>query len=82
VKARVIAFHGWDDPMVSPDDVIALGKEMTDAGADWQLHAHGGAMHAFMAHGANDPDFGTVYSEKTANRCWKTFHNFLDECFA
>ena len=82
IKTKVIAFHGWDDPMVSPDDVKSFGKEMTDAGADWQVHAHGGAMHAFMTIGANDPDFGTVYSERTAKRCWKTFQNHLDECFA
>lgn len=82
IKAKIIAYHGWDDPMVPPDDVVALGKELTAAGADWRILAHGGAMHAFMAKEANDPDFGTVYNEKAATRSWASFQDFLKECFA
>ncbi|MEA3048441.1 MAG: hypothetical protein QOG84_277, partial [Sphingomonadales bacterium] len=44
IKARVIAFHGWDDPMAPPASVDALGAELTRAGADWQIHAYGGVM--------------------------------------
>ena len=25
IKAKVIAFHGWDDPFAPPEDVVALG---------------------------------------------------------
>jgi hypothetical protein len=31
IKAKVAAFHGWDDPMVPPADVVAFGKG-TDRG--------------------------------------------------
>ena len=31
IKAKVAAFHGWDDPMVPPEAVVALGKELTEA---------------------------------------------------
>ena len=82
IKAKVIAFHGWDDPMVKPDDVKAFGAEMTDAGADWQLHAYGGVMHAFTNPEANDPSFGTVYDKRAADRAWASFVHFLGECFA
>ena len=58
IQAKVIAFHGWDDPMVPPAEVVALGEELTEAGADWQIHAYGGTMHAFMAVGANRPEAG------------------------
>ena len=27
--------------MVPPEAVVALGKELTEAGADWQIHAYG-----------------------------------------
>ena len=47
IKAKVVAFHGWDDPMVPPDKVVALGKELTEAGADWQIHAYGHVGHGF-----------------------------------
>ena len=33
IKAKVVAFHGWDDPMVPPEKVVALGKELTEAGS-------------------------------------------------
>jgi dienelactone hydrolase len=82
IKAKVIAFHGWDDPMVKPDDVKAFGAEMTGAGADWQLHAYGGVMHAFTNPEANDPAFGTVYNKRAADRSWASFVHFLGECFA
>jgi dienelactone hydrolase len=81
IKAKVIAFHGFDDPMVKPDDVKALGKELTDAGADWQIHAYGGVMHAFTNPDANDPSFGTVYNKRAADRSWESMKLFLAECF-
>ena len=39
--------HGWDDPMVPPEAVVALGKELTEGGADWQIHAYGHVGHGF-----------------------------------
>ena len=47
ISAKVVAFHGWDDPMVPPDKVVALGQELTEAGADWQIHAYGHVGHGF-----------------------------------
>ena len=82
IKAKVIAFHGWDDPMAPPEDVVALGRELTNAGADWQLHAYGQTMHAFTNPSANDADFGTVYSKSAAERSWTSLEAFLAECFA
>lgn len=81
IAAKVVAYHGWDDPMVPPEDVVALGKELTKAKADWQIHAYGGTMHAFTHPEANDPAFGTVYNKTAADRSWKSFTNFLGECF-
>ena len=47
IKAKVVAFHGWDDPMVPPEKVVALGQELTEAGSDWQIHAYGHVGHGF-----------------------------------
>jgi len=82
IKAKVAAFHGWDDPMAPPEDVVALGKELSSAGADWQLHAYGQTMHAFTNPAANDADFGTVYSKLSADRSWQSLQAFLMECFS
>ena len=82
ISAKVIAFHGYDDPMAKPADLVALGDELTAAGADWQIHAYGGVMHAFTNPQANDPDFGTVYNQAAADRSWASLVEFLAECFA
>jgi dienelactone hydrolase len=81
VKAKVLVLHGWDDPMVPPDAVVDFAKEMSAAGADWQLHAYGGTMHAFTNPEANDPNFGTVYNADADRRSWITMTNFLAEIF-
>ena len=33
--------------MVPPEAVVALGKELTEAGCDWQIHAYGHVGHGF-----------------------------------
>ena len=79
IGPKVLALHGWDDPMAPPDDVIAFSKEMSDAGADWQLHGYGGTLHAFTNPEANNPDFGTVYSANADRRSFAACKDFLTE---
>lgn len=81
ISAKVLALHGWDDPMAKPEDVLAFSKEMSAAKADWQLHAYGGTMHAFTNPEANDPSFGTVYSSDADRRSFETLEAFLKELF-
>ena len=81
IKARVLALHGNDDPMAPPESVLALEKELTQAGADWQIHVYGNAMHSFTNPEANNPQMGTVYNEKADKRSWVTLKNFLEEIF-
>lgn len=79
ISARVLALHGWDDPMATPQNVQEFASEMTKAGADWQLHAYGNTMHAFTNPQANDPDFGTVYNADADRRSWIAIRNMLSE---
>jgi dienelactone hydrolase len=82
IQAKVIAFHGWDDPMVPPDKVVALAKELTDAGADWQIHAYGHVAHGFTNPNASATGVdGVRYDEQAAERSWTAFVNFLEELF-
>lgn len=81
IKAKVLALHGWDDPMSQPDQVLDLTRELTGQGADWQLHAYGNTMHAFTNPEANDPGFGTVYNPTADSRSWTAMKNFLAEIF-
>ena len=82
VKAKILALHGHDDPLVPVEQVLAFEQEMTKAGADWQLHAFGNTMHAFTNPAANNPDFGTVYQPDADKRSWLAMENFLTEVFA
>lgn len=81
ITAKVLALHGWDDPMVTPDSVISLSNELTAMGADWQLHAYGNTMHAFTNPAANDKASGTVYDPVADRRSWTAMQNFLNELF-
>lgn len=81
IKAKIIAFHGHDDPMVTPEQVNAFCREMTDAGVDWQVHQYGQTMHAFTNPEAHDKAMGTVYNANAARRSWQSLTNFLNEVF-
>jgi dienelactone hydrolase len=81
ITAKVIAFHGWDDPMAPPDKVVALGKELTEAGADWQMVAYGHTAHGFTNPGATGAIPGVVFNPVAADRSWTAFVNFLEELF-
>jgi len=82
IKAKVLVLHGRDDPMNPAEQVLAFEREMTEAGADWQLHTYGHTMHAFTNPLANDPAFGTVYQPSADRRSWIAMQNFLAEIFA
>ena len=82
IKAKVLALHGYDDPMVTPQQLIEFQDEMTKAGADWQVHSYGQTMHAFTNPAANDPGFGTVYKLEADRRSWLAMQNFFAEIFA
>lgn len=81
ISAKILCLHGYDDPMAEPDSLLALAKELTEAGADWQVHAYGNTMHAFTNPDAADPGMGTVYNADADRRSWQALTNFLEEIF-
>ncbi|HEY0964143.1 MAG TPA: dienelactone hydrolase family protein [Pseudomonadales bacterium] len=82
IRAKILALHGHDDPMVPPEAVLALEQELSKAGADWQIHAYGGTMHAFTNPDANAPQNGMQYNPVAAARAWTSMKNFLGEVLA
>lgn len=80
IKAKILVLHGFDDPMVLPEEMLRFEKEMSEGKVDWQLHAYGNTMHAFTNPSANDPSFGAVYNPLAAKRAWQSIGNFLGEC--
>ncbi len=83
IKARVLILHGADDPNVGADQVSAVWKEMTQAGADWQLVAYGNAVHSFTNPAAgNDNSKGAAYNEKADKRSWEAMKDFFRDALA
>ena len=82
ISAKVVCYHGWDDPMVPPEAVVALGKELTEAGSDWQIHAYGHVGHGFTNPHASELQIeGVAYNALAAERSWTSFINLLEELF-
>ena len=82
ISAKVIACHGWDDPMVPPEAVVGLARELTEAGADWQILALGHVGHAFTNPNAGQIGFpGVAYNQAAARRSWAALNDYLDELF-
>ena len=82
IRAKVVAFHGWDDPMVPPEKMVALGKELTEAKSDWQIHAYGHVGHGFTNPNASSLKIdGVAYHALAAERSWTSFINLLEELF-
>lgn len=79
IKANILVFHGYNDPMVSPQDVETFCQEMDDSKTNWQLHTYGQTQHAFMVPSANNTALGTLYQPETAQRAWQILNSFLTE---
>ncbi|WP_020561160.1 dienelactone hydrolase family protein [Thiofilum flexile] len=79
ITASILALHGYDDPLATPEQLHAFQQEMTAAKADWQVVALGNTMHAFTNPQANDPAFGTVYNRRADERSWRIATGFLAE---
>jgi dienelactone hydrolase len=82
IRARVLALHGADDPLVTPEQVHAFQGEMRNAALDWQMVIYGGAVNSFTNPASgSDPSRGIAYNEKADKRSWAAMRLFLDEMF-
>jgi dienelactone hydrolase len=80
IKARVAVYHGWEDTLAPPEDVVALAGELSGAGCDWQIHCFGGAVHGFTH--ARPPEEGVPFNALADKRSWRAVEDYLAECFA
>jgi dienelactone hydrolase len=77
ITAHVLACCGAADPFCPREQRAAFEDEMTRAGAEWQLHVHGGAMHGFTVPGIDRP--GCAYEERADRRSWAAMLQLFDE---
>lgn len=81
IRARILALHGWDDPLATPEQAVAFGEELSSMGADWQLHCYGNVRHAFTNPAADASNGVTVYNDAADRRSWAAAQYFLSELF-
>jgi len=82
IRARILVCHGADDPMVPDDKLVAFMKSLRARGADWQLVAYGGAVHAFTNPDADRAGIpGVAYHAAADRRSWGHMRMFFDELF-
>lgn len=82
ITAKLLVCHGWDDPIAPPDAMVELGRELTEAKCDWQIHAYGNTGHAFTDHDANMPERGLAYQPDADRRSFRAMTDFLAEVLA
>jgi len=83
ITAKLLICDGWNDQLCPPEAKLALCRELTEAGADWQFISYGDTGHAFTAD--NTPmnaerTFG--FQPETNRRSWKAMTDFLAEALA
>ena len=81
MHTKVLALHGWNDPMARPEAVNAFAREMHDHGADWQVHAFGGCGHAFTNPAAQDAKGGMHFNTLADARSFALMRDFFAEVF-
>jgi dienelactone hydrolase len=81
INAKILALHGYDDPLVPAAQVNEFCQEMTKANADWQINMYGNVQHAFTNPDADDHPSGLMYNEEAATRSWAAMSQLFQEIF-
>lgn len=79
ITAKILLLHGYEDPMATPIQMIAIAQELTKAQADWQIHAYGHTTHGFTFQAMNAPKKGLMYNTNADRRSWIAACNFFKE---
>ena len=83
IRAKILACHGADDPVVTQEQVIAFQNEMRVGHCDWQMNIYGNAMHSFTnPDSGNDPSKGVAYNKEADMRSLEEMKSFFKEIFS
>ena len=78
IKCRILALHGYEDKLVTPDKLAEFQTEMVQRDADWQIHVFGNVMHSFTNPKADDKDKGLQFNAAANAMTWKIVKDFMD----
>lgn len=94
VTGTLLLCTGSEDPLCTPDQLLAFGRVLQDAEVDWRVNVYGGAEHAFWARPTNadgSPAAGITHPTATVPgvgyhpthtpRAWRAVLDVFDEAF-
>jgi dienelactone hydrolase len=82
VKAKILVFHGADDPYVTQEQVKGFEQEMRQAGADFTVVQFPGAVHSFtVPEAGNDPAKGAAYNLEADRKSWEMMMKEFNRIF-
>jgi len=82
VKPRLLVMTGAADPMVTPEQVEAFKKEMTEAGAKFDVIIYPGAKHAFTNRDAAKAGMDAlVYNADADKKSWAEMLRLFKQVF-
>lgn len=91
VRGAFLIGTGSEDPLCTPEQVLAFTRALQDAGVDWRVNLYGGAQHAFWSAPTHDasPTGGSTHVQATvpgvgyhaahAARAWRAAVDLFDE---
>lgn len=82
VNPRILVLHGDSDPYAPREQVETFRREMTDAGADFEIVVYPDVAHAFSQPYAREANMeGIAYDEEADNDSWNRMLALLDEVY-
>jgi dienelactone hydrolase len=81
IKGSLLILHGFEDPLVSKEDIADIQKELSDAKVDWQMNIYSHTKHAFTNPEAHDKELGLAFQALSSERAWWAMIHFFSERF-
>ena len=81
IKGALLILHGYEDPLVSDEDIKRIQQEMTEANVDWQMYIYSHTVHAFTNPQVHNYEGGLSHQPKSSKRAWQAMQNFFEEVF-
>lgn len=77
IKGSLLILHGYEDPLVSIEDIVNMQKELSLAQVDWQMHIYSHTSHAFTNPEAQDKEHGLMFQPLSSERAWQAMLHFF-----
>lgn len=81
IKGSLLILHGYEDPLVSQQDIREMQKQLNEAHIDWQMNIYGQTSHAFTNPEAHDEQNGLMFHPRSSDRAWWAMIHFFSDCF-